>query len=47
MLAKEEDASTTPEAVAQRIRFFLGKVVKLSEFIAEQLRILKAFWVAA
>ncbi len=35
------------EAVAKRINYFLGKIVKLSQFIGEQIRILKAFWIAA
>ena len=46
-LAKEEDVATSPEAVSKRISYFLGKIVKLSQLIADQLRILKAFWVAA
>ena len=35
------------EAVASRIKYFLGAIVKLSQFIGEQIRILKAFWTAA
>ncbi|MDP2929139.1 MAG: hypothetical protein Q8O01_03615 [Candidatus Omnitrophota bacterium] len=46
-LAKEEDSQVSREAVARRINYFLGKIVKLSTFIGEQLRILKAFWIAA
>ncbi len=45
-LAKDE-TSATPEAVARRVNYFLGKIVKLSKVIAEQLRMLKAFWTAA
>ena len=39
--------SEPQEAVATRIKYFLGAIVKLSQFIGEQIRILKAFWTAA
>jgi len=33
--------------VSSRVNYFLGKVVRLSQLVAEQLKILKAFWTAA
>jgi uracil phosphoribosyltransferase len=39
---KEDQGET-----ANRIAYFLGAIVKLSTFIGEQIRILKAFWTAA
>lgn len=37
----------TMEQVAARINYFLGNIIKVSQFIGEQIRILKAFWTAA
>ncbi len=46
-LAKKEGDAVSREAVRVRISYFLGTIVKLSTIIGEQLRILKAFWIAA
>jgi len=48
-MAKIEDDSASNAAIRDRVNYFLlpGSIVKLSAFIGEQLRILKAFWVAA
>jgi len=46
-LAKGETDSTNIADVRFRISYFLGKIVKLSNLVAEQLRTLKAFWTAA
>ncbi|MCX5680335.1 MAG: hypothetical protein NTZ95_06795, partial [Candidatus Omnitrophica bacterium] len=46
-LSKVEDSSISRERVRDRINYFLGNIVVLSTFIGEQLRILKAFWIAA
>jgi L-fuculose-phosphate aldolase len=46
--AKEESADAAASAVAARIRYFLGKIVKLNiEILGEKFKILKAFWSAA
>jgi hypothetical protein len=46
-LARSDDAFAGISAVRSRLYYFLNKVVRLSEIIGEQIRILKAFWTAA
>jgi hypothetical protein len=46
-LVRAENELTPDASVAARVNFFLGAVVRLSQFIADQIRILKAFWTAA
>lgn len=46
-LANTENEPANVAAVRERVNYFLGKIVKLSEFIGNQIRILKAFWTAA
>lgn len=46
-LSKEENDLTDISIVRNRVNYFLGKIVKLSTLIGEQLRLLKAFWTAA
>ncbi|MDO8536594.1 MAG: hypothetical protein Q7S30_06285 [Candidatus Omnitrophota bacterium] len=46
-LAQEEGVDAGTASISARIKYFLGKTIKLTNLIAEQLRILKAFWTAA
>lgn len=46
-LTRAENDLTPVSSVATRINYFLGAIVKLSQFAGEQIRILKAFWTAA
>jgi 2-keto-3-deoxy-6-phosphogluconate aldolase len=46
-LAKAEGDAASRDAIRARVNYFMNTIVKLSTFIGEQLRILKAFWIAA
>jgi len=46
-LAKSDDPAAGIGALRSRADYFLGKIVRLSTVVAEQLRLLKAFWTAA
>ena len=46
-LLRKEDSATTDKVIRARVEYFRGAMVKISTFIGEQLRILKAFLMAA
>ncbi|MDP3789958.1 MAG: hypothetical protein Q8R48_06105 [Candidatus Omnitrophota bacterium] len=46
-LSQEEGADASAVSISERVKYFLGKTIKLTTLIAEQLRICKAFWTAA
>ena len=46
-LSTPEDENVDSERIKERLNYFLGKIVKLSEFIGKQINFLKEFWTAA
>ncbi len=46
-LQESEDEAKDTSKVTKRILFFLGKIVRLTEILAREMRLMKEFWTAA